>query len=56
MYVCVYVREVVCVCVCTWLCYIRVPAVVFDVCASWVAVALCVVWCVCCVCCVSVSV
>jgi len=61
---CVYVVELsLCMC-CTWLCCMRVPAVVFDVCASCAAVALCVVLCVRCVvcvvlcvlCCVSVSV
>ena len=53
--VCVYVREAVCVyavefslCVfCSWLCCMRVPAVVFDVCAC-VAAALCIVLCVLC--------
>jgi len=47
----------VCVCFVSWLCFMRVPAVVFDVCAC-VAAVLCILLPVCCVfwlclCCVS---
>jgi len=42
---CVYVVEF-CLCMfCTWLCCMRVPAIVLDVCAC-VAAALCIVLCV----------
>ena len=45
---CIHVVEFsLCMC-CTWLCFMRVPAVVFDVCAC-VAAALCIVSCVHCV-------
>ena len=43
-----YVVELSLCMFCTWLCFMRVPAVVFDVCAC-VAAVLCTVLCDCCV-------
>jgi len=52
----VYVVELSLCMFCTWLCCVRVPAVVFNVCAC-VAAALCIELCVLCVFCwVAVSV